>query len=86
MLVAALIPSFILLLGATRAVPDAAALWSALWVCVAVRQHVLEQHKVDEVALDDALEGAVDEVVVTADWDGAASQNESRPFQANGPS
>jgi hypothetical protein len=36
MLVAALIPSFILLLGATRAVPDSAALWSALWVCVAV--------------------------------------------------
>jgi hypothetical protein len=36
MLVAALIPSFILLLGATRAVPDDAALWTALWVCVAV--------------------------------------------------
>lgn len=36
MLVAALIPSFILLLGATRAVPDSVALWSALWVCVAV--------------------------------------------------
>jgi hypothetical protein len=36
MLVAALIPSFILLLGATRAVPDSIALWTALWVCVAV--------------------------------------------------
>jgi hypothetical protein len=36
MLVAALVPSFILLLGATRAVPDDAALWTALWVCVAV--------------------------------------------------
>ncbi|MGR0221049.1 hypothetical protein [Agromyces sp. ZXT2-6] len=36
LLVSALIPSFILLLGATRAVPDSLALWSALWAGVIV--------------------------------------------------
>ena len=32
LLASALIPSFILLLGATRAIPDAYAIWVALWV------------------------------------------------------
>jgi len=36
MLVAALIPSSILLLGAARAVPDLLAIWTALWVGVIV--------------------------------------------------
>ncbi|MEI5584285.1 MULTISPECIES: hypothetical protein [unclassified Agromyces] len=36
LLVAALIPSAILLIGATRAVPDAVALWAALWAGVVV--------------------------------------------------
>ncbi|MGR0319166.1 hypothetical protein [Agromyces sp. ZXT2-3] len=36
MLVAALIPAFILLLGATRAIPDPIAIWTALWVGVGV--------------------------------------------------
>ncbi|WP_400996061.1 hypothetical protein [Agromyces sp. GXQ0307] len=36
MLVAALIPSAILLLGATRAIPDPVAIWTALWVGVGV--------------------------------------------------
>ncbi|MFE5671202.1 hypothetical protein ACFQ58_06265 [Agromyces sp. NPDC056523] len=36
LLVSALIPSFILLLGATRAVPDQLAIWSALWAGVVV--------------------------------------------------
>ncbi|KZE95657.1 hypothetical protein AVP42_00097 [Agromyces sp. NDB4Y10] len=36
LLVSALIPSVILLLGATRAVPDAVALWAALWAGVVV--------------------------------------------------
>jgi hypothetical protein len=36
LLASALIPSFILLLGATRAIPDALALWTALWAGVAV--------------------------------------------------
>ena len=36
LLVAALIPSSILLLGSTRAVPDSLALWSALWAGVVV--------------------------------------------------
>jgi hypothetical protein len=36
LLVAALIPSSILLLGATRAVPDQLAIWSALWAGVVV--------------------------------------------------
>lgn len=36
MLVAALIPSSILLLGATRAIPDALAIWTALWTGVVV--------------------------------------------------
>lgn len=36
LLASALIPSFILLLGATKAIPDALALWTALWAGVAV--------------------------------------------------
>ena len=36
LLASALIPSFILLLGATRAIPDAYAIWAALWVGVIV--------------------------------------------------
>ena len=36
LLASALIPSFILLLGATRAIPDAYAIWVALWVGVLV--------------------------------------------------
>ena len=36
LLVSALIPSSILLLGVTEAVPDATAVWIALWGCVAV--------------------------------------------------
>ncbi|MGR2753088.1 hypothetical protein [Agromyces arachidis] len=36
LLVAALIPSIILLIGATRAVPDQVALWAALWAGVIV--------------------------------------------------
>ena len=36
LLASALIPSFILLLGATRAIPDAYAIWTALWVGVVV--------------------------------------------------
>ena len=36
LLVSALIPSFILLLGATRAVPDDIAIWTALWAGVVV--------------------------------------------------
>ncbi len=36
LLVSALIPSSILLLGAAKAVPDDTAVWVALWVCVAV--------------------------------------------------
>ena len=36
MLTAALIPALILLLGATHAVSDSVALWTALWVCVGV--------------------------------------------------
>jgi hypothetical protein len=36
LLTSALIPSAILLLGATRAIPDNATIWIALWVCVVV--------------------------------------------------
>lgn len=36
LLTSALIPSAILLLGATRVIPDNATIWVALWVCVAV--------------------------------------------------
>lgn len=36
LLVSALIPSSILLLGVAKIVPDTAAVWLALWVCVAV--------------------------------------------------
>src|SRR4029453_18968635 len=36
LLASALIPSFILLLGATRVIPDAYAIWTALWVGVVV--------------------------------------------------
>jgi hypothetical protein len=36
LLASALIPSFILLLGATRAIPDAYAIWTALWAGVVV--------------------------------------------------
>ena len=36
LLASALFPSAILLLGATRAIPDQVALWTALWACVAV--------------------------------------------------
>lgn len=36
LLASALIPSFILLLGATRAIPDAYAIWAALWAGVVV--------------------------------------------------
>jgi hypothetical protein len=36
LLVSALIPAVILLLGATEAVSDPGAIWIALWVCVAV--------------------------------------------------
>ncbi|WP_173923625.1 hypothetical protein [Agromyces sp. Marseille-P2726] len=36
LLASALIPSFILLLGATRAVPDQVAIWAALWAGVVV--------------------------------------------------
>jgi len=36
LLASALIPSFILLLGATRAIPDQYAIWAALWAGVAV--------------------------------------------------
>ena len=36
LLVSALIPSSILLLGVTEAVPDTTAVWIALWTCVAV--------------------------------------------------
>ena len=36
LLVSALIPSSILLLGVTQVVPDSTAIWIALWVCVAV--------------------------------------------------
>jgi hypothetical protein len=36
LLVSALIPAAILLLGVTKAVPDDAAQWAALWVCVGV--------------------------------------------------
>ena len=36
LLASALIPSFILLLGATRAIPDAFAIWAALWAGVVV--------------------------------------------------
>lgn len=36
LLVSALIPSSILLLGVTQVVADSTAIWTALWVCVAV--------------------------------------------------
>lgn len=36
LLASAMIPSFILLLGATRAIPDAYAVWAALWAGVVV--------------------------------------------------
>jgi hypothetical protein len=36
LLASAMIPSFILLLGATRAVPDQVAIWAALWAGVVV--------------------------------------------------
>jgi hypothetical protein len=36
LLVSALIPACILLLGVLNAVPDPVAIWSALWTCVAV--------------------------------------------------
>lgn len=36
LLVSALIPALILLLGTTEAVSDPAAIWASLWVCVAV--------------------------------------------------
>jgi hypothetical protein len=36
LLLSSLIPSFILLLGATEAVRDITAIWLALWTCVAV--------------------------------------------------
>lgn len=36
MLVASFIPAALLLLGATRVVPDPVAIWAALWTCVAV--------------------------------------------------
>ncbi|MFN4090562.1 MAG: DUF2336 domain-containing protein, partial [Alphaproteobacteria bacterium] len=39
-----------------------------LWVSVALRQHLLEQFKVDEVALDDALEHAVEEAGSVGGW------------------
>lgn len=39
-----------------------------LWVSVALRQHMLEQFKIDEVALDDALEHAVEEAGSVGGW------------------
>lgn len=36
LLISALIPAAILLLGVTKAIPDDAAQWAALWVCVGV--------------------------------------------------
>lgn len=39
-----------------------------LWVSVAIRENVLENHKIDEVALDDALEKAVEEAGTVGGW------------------
>lgn len=52
-----------------------------LWVSVALRQHLLEQFKVDEVALDDALEHAVEEAGSVGGW----SYSVSAPNEAQAP-
>lgn len=44
-----------------------------LWVSVALREHLLEQFRVDEVALDDALESAVEEAGTVGGWSYSAS-------------
>ena len=39
-----------------------------LWVSVATREHILENYKIDEIALDDALEHAVEESGTVGGW------------------
>lgn len=48
-----------------------------LWVSVAIREHILENYKIDEIALDDALEHAVEESGTVGGWSYSPSSNQA---------